>query len=79
MSNYYSPTGELIIGTRAVLTGVALISGIDDEGEPDFAGSTEVDWDNQRDDTDANGNRLFVDEKGGVWSFSSLKKEAVHE
>ena len=79
MSNYYSPTGVLIIGTREILTGVAIIKSISDDGEPEYEGSTEVDWDSQRSDTDASGGRLFVDEKGGIWSFSSLKKEGAHE
>lgn len=79
MSNYYSPTGALIIGTREILTGVAIINGISDDGEPDYEGTTEVEWDNQRSDTDVSGCRLFVDEKGDVWPFIALKKEAGHE
>ncbi|WP_429236537.1 hypothetical protein [Aeromonas salmonicida] len=53
---------------------MALVIGIDDEGEPEFEGTTEVEWDNQRTETDASGGRLFVDENGGVWPFGSLKK-----
>ncbi|MFM5317391.1 hypothetical protein ACK36G_18970 [Aeromonas veronii] len=53
---------------------MALINSISEDGEPDYQGTTEVDWDNQRSDTDASGCRLFVDENGGVWSFGSLKK-----
>lgn len=79
MSNYYSPKGVLIIGTREILTGVAIINGISDDGEPEYEGTTEVEWDNQRSDTDVSGGRLFVDEKGGIWPFSSLKKEVGHE
>lgn len=74
MSKYYSPTGALIIGTRELLTGVAIINGISDDGEPEFEGTTEVEWDSQRTDTDASGGRLFVDENNSVWSFGSLKK-----
>ena len=69
------PNGEEIVGTFDLLTGQALVNGIkvDQDGtvEPDYEGTTEVHWNDQRTKYEA-GERLYVDDDGGVWRESQL-------
>jgi hypothetical protein len=73
MADYRAPTGAEIKGTLEKLLGVALINGIDDNGLPEFAGETEVDWDSQETCTRL-GKVLYVDTNGEEWTFNQLTK-----
>ena len=43
-----SKCGSDAIGEIDTITGFAMISGVDDQGKPEWTGNTEVDWDSQR-------------------------------
>jgi len=70
---YVSPNGHTIIGTveTVIFDGLALISGITEDGEPLYEGSTEVDWEKQR-LLKINGQRRYQDEAGLNWRFQDL-------
>ena len=68
---YVSPTGSPILGTLEHLTGRAEISGIFPTGEPEYEGSTEVFWDDQR-SVLRNDKLVYLDEDGREWTFDQL-------
>jgi hypothetical protein len=72
MKEYVSPTGSPILGTKELLTGRAEITGIDDNGEPVYAGDTEIFYDDQVTET-KDGKMIFLDEDGAEWTFDQLK------
>ncbi|RWB95616.1 MAG: hypothetical protein EOQ56_28115 [Mesorhizobium sp.] len=74
MARYVSPTGHDIVGTYERVYGVAHIYGIDDTGEPIYAGDTKIDWDSQVTLT-RDGKQIFLDEGGDEWTFDQLVKE----
>jgi hypothetical protein len=69
---YVSPTGSPILGTKELLTGRAEITGIEDNGEPVYQGSTEIFYDDQVTET-LEGKMIFLDEDGAEWTFDQLK------
>ena len=73
MKQYHSPNGDLIVGTLEVVYGVALINGIDEEGHPDYAGETKLDWNDQRPARDATGERIWICDMGQEWRFDQLR------
>lgn len=73
MADYRAPNGQLIQGTLEQIPGVALISGIGDEGEPEYDGETKVWWDDQKTLT-RDGKTIFVDDEGFEWTFDQLTK-----
>lgn len=73
MARFQSPKGHDIVGTYERVYGIAPISEINDEGEPVYAGGTRIDWDSQETLT-RDGQRIFVDEDGGEWTFDQLVK-----
>lgn len=83
----YSPSGKKIIGTLEQIPGVANIYGFavyeDGSVDPEYAGETDVEWDNQVTETDDNGDRIFIDEDGAAWpepkvKFRKSKREEWH-
>lgn len=77
MSDLYSPTGIKIIGTLETVSGCAAILGAKRDGDGSFdiewAGDTEIYWDEQKTQTSPGGDRLFVDEDGQTWIESELE------
>lgn len=71
MPQYKSPTGALIIGTKEIVPGIALINGISEDGEPEYDGETDVDWNGQT-SVLRDGKPLFVDENEEEWTFDQL-------
>lgn len=69
---YVSPTGSPILGTLERLTGRAEISGIADDGTPQFMDETEVFWDDQRTAKTDDGKVIFLDANGAEWTFDQL-------
>ena len=84
---YLSPGGVPIVGTLERLSGLARISGISDEGEPEFSGGTEVCWDEQGTEVfwddqitaTRKGKIVYLDENGGEWTFDQLTPEPDEE
>lgn len=68
---FTSPTGSEIIGTLETIPGVAAAEEFDAAGKPEYSGSTEVDWDNQK-TIERNGSLVYVDDDGAEWLFSDL-------
>lgn len=68
---YKSPKGLEIIGTLETLSGCAIVSGITADGEPLYAGETDIWWDEQK-TVSSNGRPLFVDDHGNTWTFDQL-------
>lgn len=81
MAKYVSPTGHEIIGTKERIPAVAIITGIEPDGSPIYAGSTDIDWNGQGAVYDADGNMLFVDADNESWTFDqlTLKEEAYND
>lgn len=73
MARYLSPKGDEIEGTLDLIPGVALITGIAENGEPEYAGETMVIWDNQTTQT-RNGKTIFICTAGDEWTFDQLVK-----
>jgi hypothetical protein len=69
--DYVSPTGAAIIGTADFVYVLANIVGIGDDGEPEYSGESDVDWDSQTTRT-RGGKPLFEDENGQLWTFDQL-------
>lgn len=69
---YVSPTGKPILGTLEKLTARAEITGINDDGTPEYEGDTEVFWDSQE-TAELDGKVIFLDEDGYEWTFDQLK------
>jgi hypothetical protein len=74
MLQAYSQKGIEIIGTAETVAATALVVGWtkDSDGsmQPEYSGSTDVDWNAQVTDTDADGSIMLVDEDGNVWPAS---------
>ena len=70
----YSPKGTEIISTAETIAATALVVGWtkDSDGnmQAEYSGSTDVDWNAQVTDTDANGSTMLLDEDGNVWPAS---------
>jgi hypothetical protein len=73
MAEYKSPNGAYIKGTLETLSGVALINGIDESGEPEHCGETEIYWDEQK-TVERDGKPVYVDTEGSEWTFDQLTK-----
>lgn len=71
MKQYLSPTGSPIVGTLERITGRADIQGIHDDGTPEYAGNTEIFWDDQA-TVMRDGKLVFLDFDGGEWTFDEL-------
>jgi len=69
---WYSPDNTEIVGTLEKLTGRASISGISETGEPQWAGDTEVFWDEQQTVTNDKDQLIFLDEDGDQYTFDQL-------
>jgi len=74
MKTYKAPNGLEIIGTLETLTARAEIVGINDNGEPEYSGHTEVFWDEQRTVT-KDEKYVFLDYDGNEWTFDQLVPE----
>lgn len=74
---FYSPDGNLIIGTAEKLFGTARIAGVDPAtGQPVYSGGTDVDWDSQE-TLISDGKILFVCDSGFHWTFDQLVAEEL--
>lgn len=70
---YVKETGKEVIGTYEKLHGVALVSGVDENGEPEYDGETKVDWESQKTVRNKKGERLWVDEDWNTVPESELE------
>jgi len=76
----YSPTGYRIIGTVEKLECVALITGFNADGRPEWSGNTHVNWGEcEQEPIICDGQRVFVDANGDQWLESELKEAGEHE
>lgn len=66
MPVYIKGTTTELIGTLEAMTGTALVNGIDADGQPEYEGTTQVDWNGQRSVLAADGSMTWVDENGGT-------------
>lgn len=70
---YRAPTGALILGTYERTECRVEILGIKDDGTPEYAGGSEMFWDETH-PIERDGKPLFLDEKGESWTFDQLVK-----
>jgi hypothetical protein len=73
MKQYKAPSGSRIIGTLERLLGRAELSGIYDDGTPEYQGRTEIFWEAGGTVT-KDGKIVFLDEDGAEWTFDQLEK-----
>jgi len=73
MARYTTPDGTEIIGTLERVTARCEIHDIDDEGNPEYAGGTEIFWD-AMEVVERDGKMIFLDETGEEWTFDQLKR-----
>jgi hypothetical protein len=73
---YRAPTGALILGTFERVDCRCEIHGVNDDGTPDYAGSSAMFWDETH-PVERDGKPLFLDEKGEQWTFDQLVKEPI--
>lgn len=59
-------------GTVETITGIALATGLDAYGEPDYEGTTEIDWDSQTSRT-VNDSRVWMDVNGIEYLESDIE------
>jgi hypothetical protein len=76
IKSYVSPTGSPIVGTLERLQGIAAINGIKGNGEPEYAGETEVLWDGQVPER-RDGQLIYLDEQGLEWAFGQLVEKEM--
>lgn len=78
-----APNGSPIIGTADTIPGTALADTYDVEPDgsltPNYVGETDVYWDGQTTNTDANGETLYVAEDGNEWPESQLRRVPADE
>ena len=72
MHDYFSPSGSPIVGTKELLTGTAYLLSISDEGVPEYEGSTDVNWSEQKTARNDKGELIFVAEDGSEWACCDL-------
>lgn len=72
-SKYTAPDGAPIVGTAETLTATSTIFGIKPDGTPEYDGSTEINWDDQK-TVRRDGKIIFEDDKGREWTFDQLVK-----
>lgn len=73
MKQLYAPNGLKIVGTADTVKAVAQISGWEEDGEPIFAGGSDVNWDSQVTRTtfvEGKETQIVVDEDGEEWPRS---------
>lgn len=64
---WHCPTcGAVARGTQETIPGIALLT-FDDEGDADYEGTTEVDWDGQATVVDRAGNAMLCCSAGHTW------------
>lgn len=68
---FKSPTGSRIVGTLEKLSGVANVSGFNDDGSPIYAGGTDIDWNSQQ-SIKRGDSLVYVDEDGEEWARREL-------
>lgn len=69
---YYSPNGDLIVGTMERIYATARITGTDAEtGMPNYEGGSDIGWDSQVTQI-RDGKIVFVCETGEQWTFDQL-------
>jgi hypothetical protein len=73
------PCGEPAVGTVETVRGVALVSGLDENGEPIYGGETRVDWDSQESARPADDDRGLVWECATGHEFETLRDGTVQE
>jgi hypothetical protein len=71
VKKYASPTGSPIIGTSENVLATAYISGINDDGTPEYEGGSKIHWDTQETSL-KDGKIMFTDEAGEDWTFDQL-------
>jgi hypothetical protein len=76
-TTYRSPNDSVIIGTKELIPGIALISSINEDGTPNYNGGTDLLWDEQQPDL-SSGKMIYVDEDGEEWTFDQLVPEQSH-
>jgi hypothetical protein len=69
MKQLYAPNGNLIVGTLETIKGRANVTGWNDDRSPEYAGSTEIFWDDQR-TVQRDGNIICLDEDGEEYPFN---------
>lgn len=72
MRSYQSPKGDLIVATFEQTPCSCGISGINDDGTPEYDGTgSQMHWDDQKPIT-RDGKILFQCEDGKLWTFDQL-------
>jgi hypothetical protein len=74
MPLYVKGTDLVIQGTLERLDGIALVSGLDEDGSPIYAGETRIDWDSQEGIIDAHDRLVWVDENGDTWPLEMIEE-----
>lgn len=75
---FKSPSGSPIVGTYERLTARANATEYSATGEPDYAGDTEVFWDEQK-TVMRDGSMIYLDEDGMEWIFTDLIPDTDEE
>lgn len=65
--------GQPAIGTADIVYAVALFSGDPSDGDVEWAGETEVDWNAQTPERDENGFPMVICDNGHTWG-TKIKK-----
>ena len=73
VDRYFAPDGAPIVGTAETVKATALITGIKPNGEPEYDGSVEVDWDSST-TVLREGKKVFLDDRDREWTFDQLVK-----
>ncbi|MDX5370343.1 MAG: hypothetical protein LPL29_13305, partial [Alphaproteobacteria bacterium] len=71
---YVKGTTNQIVGTLEALNGVAFARTLDENGNPDYSGHTEVWWEEQKTVYDEWGQRLWVDEDGRTYPQDMIEE-----
>ncbi|QYY33707.1 hypothetical protein K2O51_31165 (plasmid) [Cupriavidus pinatubonensis] len=74
---YVKGTNTVIVGTLEALTAVSILNGFDDSGEPQYAGDTEVHWNEQKSVRTAAGGLIYVDDDGTQYTIEQIEFREV--
>lgn len=73
MTSYVAPNGEEVVKVLEVISATFAISGIGEDGSPEYEDGAEadVDWDSQK-PVKRNGHHVYLTDDGSEWTFDQL-------
>lgn len=76
---YVKGTNTVIVGTLETLTAVSYLNGFDEKNTPQYAGDTEVHWNEQKSVKTATDGLIYLDDDGERYTIEQIEFRDVGE